>query len=79
MSPPAMNTDARFADIIENLADPKDYLREIVGNFVRHSFDKERSSLTTGVSGTGPYLRALRRFDLSQILPLDFNQRLRNN
>jgi hypothetical protein len=50
-----MKPDARIADIIEALSDAEEYVRGIVGSFIQHSFDKERSSVTIGISGTGLY------------------------
>ncbi len=52
---PAMKPNARIADIIETLSDAEDYVRGIVGSFTEHSFVKERSSVTIGISGTGLY------------------------
>jgi hypothetical protein len=40
-------------DIIPTLADAEEYVRGIVGSFIQHGFDKERSAVTIGVSGTG--------------------------
>jgi hypothetical protein len=37
------------------LADPEEYVRRIVGSFVEHSFDKQRSEIRIGVSGRGIY------------------------
>ena len=51
----AVKPDARITDIIERLVDPVEYVRAIVGSFVEHSFDKERSAVTIGVSATGLY------------------------
>jgi hypothetical protein len=51
-----MKPDARIADIIETtLSNAEDYVRGIVGSSIQHSFDKERSSVTIGISGTGLY------------------------
>jgi hypothetical protein len=50
-----MKPDARITDIIESLADAEEYVRGIVGNFIQYSFDKEQSSVTIGVSGSGLY------------------------
>ena len=50
-----MKPDARIADIIETLSDAEEYVRGIVGSSIQHSFDKERSSVTIDISGTGLY------------------------
>jgi hypothetical protein len=50
-----MKPDARIADIIETLSDAEEYVRRIVGSSIQHSFDKERSSVTIGISDTGLY------------------------
>jgi hypothetical protein len=52
---PAMKPDARIAEIIETLSNAEEYVRGIVGSSIQHSFDKERSSVTIGISGTGLY------------------------
>ena len=46
-----MKPDARIRDIIETLADPEEYVRGIVGNFVQHSFDKERPQSPSALLG----------------------------
>jgi len=48
-----MKPDARITDIIGTLADPEEYVRGIVGSFIVHSFDKQRSEIRIGVSGRG--------------------------
>jgi len=50
-----MKPDALISDIVEILADAEEYVRGVVGSFIQHSFDKERSSVTIGISGTGLY------------------------
>jgi len=50
-----MKPDVRVADIVESLEDAEEYVRGVVGSFVQHSFDKERSFVTIGISGTGLY------------------------
>jgi hypothetical protein len=50
-----MKSDARITDIVETLADAEEYVRGIVHSFIEYSFDKEQSTITIGVSGTGLY------------------------
>jgi hypothetical protein len=50
-----MKPDARITDIIESLADAEEYVRGIVGSFIEHGFDKQRSEIRIGVSGRGIY------------------------
>jgi len=50
-----MKPDARITDIVGTLADPVEYVRRVLGSFIEHSFDKQRSSMTIGISGTGLY------------------------
>ena len=50
-----MKPDARITDIIESLADAKDYVRGIVSSFIEHGFDKQRSQIRIGVSGKGVF------------------------
>ena len=52
---PVIKPDARITDIVQTLADPEEYVRRIVGSFVEHSFDKQRSEIRIGVSGKGIY------------------------
>jgi hypothetical protein len=51
--PKALKPDARITDVLETLAKPVDYVAGIYGSFIQNSFDKERSSVTIGVSGKG--------------------------
>lgn len=48
-----MKPDARITDIVERLANAEEYVRGIVGSFVEHGFDKQRSEIRIGVSGKG--------------------------
>ena len=50
-----MKPDAHITDIVGTLADAEEYVRGIVESFIAHSFDKEGSSITIGVSGSGLY------------------------
>ena len=50
-----MKPDARITDIVQTLADAEEYVRGIVGSFIQHSFDKQRSEIRIGVSGRGVF------------------------
>ena len=46
-------SDSRVNDLVGTLADPIEYVRGIIGNFVGHQCDRETDVVRIGVAGIG--------------------------
>ena len=50
-----MRRDSKIDDILQTLARPDEYIRQIITNFLTYEFDENRADIRLGVSGTGKY------------------------
>ena len=50
-----MRSDANIEDILHTLSDPEEYVRGIVGSFIREGFDLDKAVVRIGISGTGVF------------------------
>src|SRR5258708_2187407 len=45
--------NSQIIDIVHVLPDPIEYVRNVIGNFVSHSYEPETSRIRIGIKGTG--------------------------
>ncbi|HQS47536.1 hypothetical protein V5G24_00325 [Xanthobacter sp. VTT E-85241] len=50
-----MRKDSKIDDVLQTLARPDQYIRQIITNFLTYEFDEDRADVRIGISGTGKY------------------------